>query len=288
MNQGDPMWPVKVQALNSRMLTDQLQRMAAYSTLATKNQETAAFTRDLPKLNAMIQALSKDPTAAVDVPLESAQGARLSVQIQRQASSGALAKSLAQGRTDYDRRLAKVVSTDPEVGSDLALPAGQYPSAMNFQSLSLAEQRVQIRAENKAKEAEIEALKRGDVPTTSIAGNKVTTTYRPMPPQTPVGTDIVDLGNGEALFRNPKSGHFVIRKMGGEEKQMTKGQLLAVAKAISETDPANAKRINDYVANAATNQIAPKPATEATPAPKASEDTSDFDDWFKKKYGTGQ
>ncbi|MES2367023.1 MAG: hypothetical protein V4563_14200 [Pseudomonadota bacterium] len=272
MNQQDPNWRIKNEAFRSQILSQQVSRMATLATMQTKNAETAAFARDLPSINAAATVLAKDPTADVAFVPESAQGTRILMEMRRNASSSAVGKAMTEGRTHYDQRFAKVAAADPEVASGLDLPPGSFPSQMNWQALSVAEQRVKIRADNAAKQAEIDALARGDVPSVTIGPKGVSTTYKASPAEKPSIMPVeITTPSGLNLVVNPKTGHFVEKK-GANEKVMTVPQLQGIVKDLETTggpeNTNNAAIIRNYLSSAATNQIAgpkiPKPSPSRT------------------------
>lgn len=244
---------------------------AAKQIMDFRTQEQAAWIGDIPKIREWLQLTPEQQLSTPLTDLRSKQGMQMGLQFEKAASSSAAAKSLAEGRSTYDKRLAAAVKADPEVGSGLELPANQYPSATNWQSLSLAEERVKVRSENVARQAKIDALARGDVPTTRIdSSGKVQTTFKPVGDQ---GKEIMPkettLSDGTTMVYNPKSGHFLLKK-DKDAKEFSAPQLLAISKELSlAQDPeskANAKAITDYLSQSATNQIArPKPAKPAAP-----------------------
>lgn len=128
------------------------------------------------------------------------------------------------------------------------------PSPMQWQALGLAEERMKVQAENTRKAAEIEALRRGDQPTTTINEKGVSTVYKPA---TTTAPQELSLSDGSTIVYNPKTGAFKFSAKNGAAKDLTNAQLLAIAthlQKIDAEDP-NAKKIQDFLAKQATGQI---------------------------------
>jgi len=248
-------------------VAQQAQMKMAQQAMDFKTQEQAAWISDIPKI---MDWMKLPPEQQITTPLTgltSKQGMQTALQFEKAASSGAAAKALTEGLNTYNKRLALTVKADPEVGADLSLPSGQYPSQANWQALSIAEERVKIRANNAAMQAEIDARASGAVPETKIdSTGKVTRTFKAGPEDKNIVPKETTLSDGTPIIYNPNSGHFVLKK---EDKthELTAPQLLSLSKELVNAGNTNdANRIVSFLNTTATNQIAPKTNVPKSPA----------------------
>lgn len=259
---GDPQWALKEQKMKLDILGEAAKTASALQMMDLQAAERAAWLQDLPTIR---EYAAKPLEQQVKEPLSgmtSKQGMQMAGQMNRAASSTAVAKSMSESKTSYDKRVADIIKADPEVGVGLALPPNQFPSPTNLKALEIAEERVRIRAENRAAEAELGAAARGDQPTTRIeSGGKIVTTYRPATGAAAGGKPLeAELTNGRKIVYNPKTLAFKFMDPTGKEtKEMSTTQMEQVAKAIELDDPENAKKIRKFLTEQAVEQIEGKP-----------------------------
>jgi len=265
-------------------VAQQAQMTMAKQAMDFKTQEQAAWISDIPKI---MDWMKLPPEQQITTPLTgltSKQGMQTALQFEKAASSSAAAKSLTEGLNSYNKRLSLAVKADPEVGADLALPPGQYPSPTNWQALSIAEERVKIRANNAAMQAEIDARASGAVPETKIdSTGKVTRTFKAGPEDRNIVPKETTLSDGTPIIYNPNSGHFVVKKA-EKEHELTAPQLLSLSKELVNAGNTNdANRIVNFLNTTATNQIAPKANTPKQPSPASPVggglNFNDFKNW---------
>lgn len=276
-NLHDPNWALREKQAELAMIGQAAQTMSAWQMMDLRSQETAAWLKDLPA----IREYSTLPIEKqIETPLsgmQSRQGNALAMQINRAAGASAVAKSMNESKSSYDKRVAEIVKADPEVGTGLALNPTQFPSPTNWRALEVAEQRVGIRRENRKMEEEIQALERGDETTTRVdeKGN-VTKTFKPATSATAYEPKTKELSDGTTLVWNPKSGAYSLVK-DKVEKQLTATQLQAIAKQIEISDPASASIIKKFLTDSAVEQVKGSAPKDPTPSPGAMS----FDDFQK-------
>lgn len=161
---------------------------------------------------------------------------------------------------EFEKRLLKV---DPAARA--AIREIRNPAA-KWQALSLAEERAGVAKENELAQAHVDALERGDVPTTTISGDKVSTRYAPKKPGEGVASEpqTKALSDGTVLAWMP-GGKGIHTIKGQQKTELTPSQLLSIAR---ETIGPDKQVILDALKSMATNQIA-KPTEQAAPAAKS-------------------
>lgn len=134
------------------------------------------------------------------------------------------------------------------------------PSAMQWQALGLAEQSQKLHRENESEAAAMDAALRGDSVTTKVTDKGTTTTIKSTSSSATTMPKEATLSDGSKIVVNPKTGAFKFMAKDGKEKEFTKPQLLAIAKHLKDVDPedVNAKKIDDFLASGAVEQITPK------------------------------
>lgn len=141
-------------------------------------------------------------------------------------------------------------------------------SSTQWKALGFAEERAQVAKENAKALAELEALQRGDVPTTTITEKGVSTTYKPAPKDAtdaPPKTMTLEGGTTIAWVPGSKAIHVI---KDGNKKEFTPFQLSSIAKGLSDKDPRK-KQISDFLADTAVAQTTPKTDTPSAVAPAA-------------------
>lgn len=167
--------------------------------------------------------------------------------------------------TMFTRKLATVDPEDRAAIQSMEPNPDGAPSPMQWQALSLVEERKQVALQNQRAAAAIEAKQRGDVVTTTVTDKGVTETFRPAPgssqsfkPEAPI-----DYPNGAKLIHvSPQRWQYIAP--GGVSKEMSAEQLRAIAKdlmAKDENDPV-AAQIMQKLSDEAAKQI----GTKATPS----------------------
>jgi hypothetical protein len=281
---GDPNWALKEERMKLDILGQAAQTASALQMMELQSAERAAWLEDIPSIRDFSAMPLEKQVENPLTGLTSKQGMVLAGQLNRAASSSAVAKSMNESKTSYDKRVAEIIKADPEVGVGLALPPNQFPSPTNLRALEIAEERVRIRAGNRATEAELGAVSRGDVPTTRIDDKgKVTVTYRPPAGgSAEVAPVMTELPGGDLMIYNPKTGSFKIRSRDGKESdELSATQLEQIAKASQAREPQKAKVIRDFLLNKAIGQIQGKGGTGKSAAPAGG--GLSFDDFQKWK-----
>lgn len=157
--------------------------------------------------------------------------------------------------TNFTKRISNIDPADrAAIQSMSANPDGSI-SANQWNALGLAEERSVVAKENQRKIAEIEALNRGDVPTTVITDKSISTTYKPAAKESSPKT--LDIGNGNVIAWVPGGNTLHVIKSNGQKQEFTPAQLSAIAKGMDDEDPRK-KEIMDFLGNRAVNQITPK------------------------------
>lgn len=181
-------------------------------------------------------------------------------------SRGVLMEKNKQIILNHQKGLADLAGVDPQ--SYAAISAMEdvngLPSPDAINALGLAKERMAVAKENARALAEIEALQRGDVPTTTITEKGVTTTFKPAPKDTvdtPPKTMTLEGGTTLAWVPGSKSLHVI---KDGDKKEMTTYELKNISKGLDAKDPRK-KQITDFLANSAVSQTAPKTETPKEP-----------------------
>lgn len=163
--------------------------------------------------------------------------------------------------TDFAKKMSEILPEDRAAIKTMQPNKDGTPSAMQWQALSLAEERANVRRENEATVAEIDAELRGDTVTTTVTDKGVTKTYKPAPiaGQAVMPKEAV-LSDGSKIVVNPKTGAFKFIAKDKKEKEFTGPQLLAISKHLKsvDDDDENAKKIDEFLALHAVEQITPK------------------------------
>lgn len=189
-------------------------------------------------------------------------------------SRGVLMEKNKQIILSHQKGLAELAGMDPQSYAAIsAMPdINGLPSPEAMGALGLAKERMAVQRENEKALAEIEALQRGDVPTTTITEKGVSTTYKPAAKEvvdTPPKTMNLEGGTTLAWVPGSKSLHVI---KDGKKEELSTYQLSGIAKGLPDKDPRK-KQITDFLANSAVAQTTP-PAPEATteaPAAPATE-----------------
>lgn len=181
-------------------------------------------------------------------------------------SASLVTKSKAADVALFSQKIATILPEDRAAIQGMEPNRDGSISSNQWQALNLSEQRMRAAAENDRARAEIVAMQRGDVPTTTITEKGVTTTFKPAttptedkPPKT------LDLGGGTTIAWIPGSKALHVIK-DGKKQEYTPFQMASIAKGLDDKDPRK-KQITDFLANTAVEQATPKAAApDAAPA----------------------
>lgn len=179
-----------------------------------------------------------------------------------------ITKTRLADATAFTKRLSAI---DPADRADIQGMEGNKDgsiSSMQWKALGLSEERAQVAKDNARALAEMEALQRGDVPTTTITDKGVSTTYKPAPKDaSDAAPKTMTLDGGTTIAWVPGSKAIHVIK-DGNKKEFTPFQLQSIAKGLPDKDPRK-KQISDFLADTAVAQSSPKP--NATSEPKTPE-----------------
>jgi len=268
LNLADPMWKVRLAQDATRLQLDQVRAESALELMSLQREENRLWMQDIPTIKDFAAKPIEQQLSEPLTGLVSKRGNQMAVQMNRNASQSAVAKSMVQAKTDYDKRVAALIKLDPEAGVGLALPPNQYPRRINFASLELAEQHARMKAENIAGEAEIAARQRGDkVKTTISSDGKVTTTFEQQD-DIQAKPEVLDLGGGKQVVYNQKGAFKIVdRNTGKQSGDLTPSQLNEIAdNAFRSGNKAASKAIQEFLLEKAQRQISGKEAE----APRAT------------------
>jgi hypothetical protein len=276
LNFLDPTWKLKVQQgqLNLAHTALGMQEMQQRMNVnATNMQLRAQDLQEIPKW------LAEHPTyesrASAEWPVaRTPEWNRNLDQIRLRDSQSVQSKVTSEGIKEFSKRVDALSKLDPTGAAQFAPQIGRIPSPEILQALSLAEQTAAVKQENIRSQAEAEAKARGEVPETKITEKGVIKTFKPGTGAKDIQPKETTLSDGTRIIYNPNTGAFKMTTPKGEEKPMTSGQLLAIAKGLSETTAVNpnVKKILDLLGEKAARQVegAPKTSKEsgaAKPAP---------------------
>jgi hypothetical protein len=191
------------------------------------------------------------------------------------AATAAAGKSLdaqlaVKDATDFAKR---VTALDAETRAQLReMQAGPNgPSAAQWKALGIAEQALEARRENERKQAEIEALQRGDVQRTTITEKGVTQSFAPAPAEK-AETDpniqpiTKDLGDGTTLAWMPGSKSIHVIKKSGEKQQVSAYTLFQIGSKLKEAGDPDGTNFMNAAKSIIRGGTMPAP-TPAAPAP---------------------
>lgn len=168
-----------------------------------------------------------------------------------------ITKTRLADATSFTKRLSAL---DPEDRAEIQGMEGNKDGSvgsMQWKALGFAEERSKVAKDNARALAEIEALQRGDVPTTTVTDKGVSTTFRPAPKtSTDTTPKTLDIGDGTKLAWVPGGKTLHVIK-GEKTEEFTPFQMSSIAKTLDDKDPRK-KQIIDFLANTAVSQAAPK------------------------------
>lgn len=177
----------------------------------------------------------------------------------------------------FDDQVA-AMAKDP-LTSDLAGPftgsMGKPPTQQIQKALDIALQTAQLRKQNAASTAAIEAQKRGDVATTTITDKGVSTKYAPAKAGDAASTEpqMKTFSDGTKVEWMPggKTSHVITQT--GVKQTLTPSQLITIAKKLDDADP-DKKAMMEAGKRGVMEQLKARSAKPATAAP-ATKPSSD-------------
>lgn len=218
--------------------------------------------------------VSKNPTWLVDPQT----APFVNTFLKSQAALATAQKNTTQGQiaikdtTDFMKRMQDV---DPETRAQvrgMQSNSDGTPSAMQWKVLGLATERDRVAKENIAKQAENEALARGDIETTVIGPKGVTTTFKPKSatagnidaePRSkalPDGSTAVWMPGGKGI-------HIV---KNGMAKEISPNTIAAVAKLVGVDDPDYAHLLSQAKAGVMGGKVVSRPVSDTAQSQSTS------------------
>jgi hypothetical protein len=202
---------------------------------------------------------------------------RFKLEQQRVQNQSLANKILVDDAKMFNTRISTI---DPEDRAEILSMSNNEDgtiSADRWKALNMAEQRLKLRKENQAKQAEIEAMQRGDQVTTTITDKGVTRNFKPAPAEKPDTTDAEpttkDLGDGTTLAWMPGSKSIHVIKKTGEKQPISAYTLFQIGKGLKDqgdSDGTNFMNMAKSLIKGMPVQGGTQTATNAPAAPAAS------------------
>lgn len=201
------------------------------------------------------------------------QAERLKIAKQTAENHTVASQILVKDASDFNKRVGVI---DPESRASIISmsknPDGTI-SAGQWRALSMAEEAAALRKENARKQAEAEALARGDQQRTVISDKGVTQTFTPAPPVKPDPAEVEPmtktLANGDTVMWMPGSKGLHVVKKTGEKMPATAYQLNQIAKSLDDSDPDKTNFVAMAKALIKGQAMPPTPAAKNSAPPPA-------------------
>lgn len=229
-----------------------------------KAQRVSQLFGNARDLSSVFDVISKNPHIMADPDTQPLVRGIIDVQtrIEDARQNTLLGKSRLDDLNEFNKRLSGLLPEDRAAIRGMTRLEDGSASPEQWQALSLAEETMMVREDNRRKQAELEAIQSGAEVETTIDEKGVTKRFKPATATKSNTPMTMKLDDGTTLAWMP-SGNSIHVIRGNRENLMTPGQLADYAKSLRETPDSDsavklAEKIDSFLANKIEGQIGTK------------------------------